>query len=99
LAIIVTQASIGYKGVLRQRPIDNYIVDFFCPEIKLIIEIDGNSHFTKGDYDRKRADKLESLGYRMIRFTEGEVLNQLDSVILSLQHAIDCLKNECRTQL
>lgn len=80
--------------VLRQRSIDHYIVDFFCPELKLIIEIDGNSHFTKGDYDRRRQNRLESLGYTMIRFTEGEVINQLDSVVSSLQHAIYCLKDE-----
>ena len=78
--------------VLRQRPIDNYIVDFFCPEIKLIIEIDGSSHFTKGDYDSKRQLSLENLGFTIIRFKEGEVLNQLDNVISSLQHAISCLK-------
>jgi len=78
--------------VLRQRPIDNYIVDFFCPEIKLIIEIDGSSHIIKGKYDRIRQSRLEDLGFMVLRFKEGEVLSQLNSVISSLQHAIHCLK-------
>jgi very-short-patch-repair endonuclease len=56
---------------LRQRPIDRFIVDFFAPSIKLIIEIDGNSHVDRGDYDRYREDRLRSLGYGLIRFQEG----------------------------
>ena len=93
MEINLRKKQLGIR-VLRQRSIDYYIVDFFCPERKLIIEIDGNSHFTKGDSDRKRQNKLESLGYTMIRFTEGEVINQLEYVVSSLRHAIHCLKNE-----
>src|SRR5690606_32528266 len=63
---------------LRQRPIDHFIVDFFAPELQLIIEIDGSSHFQKPEYDAFRQKKLESLGYTIIRFTEGQVINQLD---------------------
>lgn len=77
---------------LRQRPIYHYIVDFFAPEIGLIIEIDGNSHFNKGDYDRMRQDKLESLGYIVIRFSEGDVINNLGDVMTQIQHTIYCLK-------
>lgn len=76
---------------LRQRPIDNFIVDFFCPELKLIIEIDGNSHVDRGSYDSCRQRKLESLGYTFIRFEEGYVLNQIDEVNTKLTHAIYCL--------
>ena len=77
---------------LRQRPIDQFIVDFFAPEIGLIIEIDGNSHTNKGDYDRYREDKLKSLGYELLRFSEGEVINNLDEVHRQLMHTIYCLK-------
>jgi len=73
---------------LRQRPIDRFIVDFFAPEIKLIIEIDGSSHNDKGDYDRYREDRLRSLGYELIRFKEGEVLQDVSAVIDSIHHAI-----------
>ncbi|MGV3612235.1 MAG: endonuclease domain-containing protein [Fluviicola sp.] len=78
---------------LRQRPIYNFIVDFFAPEIGLIIEIDGNSHLNKGDYDRYREDKLISLGYTLIRFTEGDVMNNLDVVIEKTRHAIYVLRS------
>ena len=47
---------------LRQRPIDHFIVDFFTPDLGLIIEIDGSSHLNKGEYDLYRQQKLESFG-------------------------------------
>jgi len=81
---------------LRQRPIDRFIVDFFAPEIKLIIEIDGSSHNDKGDYDRYREDRLRSLGYELIRFKEGEVLQDVSAVIDSIHHAIHCLRTPDR---
>ena len=77
---------------LRQRPIDRFIVDFFAPSLKLIIEIDGSSHLAKGDYDRYREDRLRSLGYELIRFSEGQVIQDIDSVITAIQHSIHCLK-------
>lgn len=79
---------------LRQRSIDHFIVDFFAPELKLIIEIDGNSHLTKGDYDLFRQRKLEKLGYTIIRFEEGEVLNDLDRVKNQVLHVIDSLSEQ-----
>jgi very-short-patch-repair endonuclease len=85
--------QMGYK-FKRQRPILNFIVDFFCAELKLIIEIDGNSHVDKGDYDRYRQDKLESFGFTIIRFSEGEVLNNFDEVDASIRHAIEALKQQ-----
>ena len=54
---------------LRQRPIYNFIVDFFAPNLGLIIEIDGSSHNNKGKYDFYRQEKLESLGFVFLRFT------------------------------
>ncbi len=79
---------------LRQRAIDHFIVDFFCPELKLIVEIDGNSHYSKPEYDAFRQEKLINLGYHMVRYSEGEVLNQLDDVSAALRHVIYCLKGE-----
>ncbi|MNJ88783.1 hypothetical protein D3C87_63400 [compost metagenome] len=83
------QQGVKFK---RQRPILHFIVDFFAQEIGLIIEIDGNSHLNKGDYDRIRQNKLEELGYTFIRFSEGDVLNNLGDVITQIQHAIHCLR-------
>ena len=78
---------------LRQRPIDNFIVDFFAPNLGLIIEIDGSSHANKGEYDFYRQQKLEGLGYVMIRFSEGEVLQAVGLVKEKIDYAIVCLKN------
>ena len=66
---VLSRKQIGVR-VLRQRPIDNYIVDFFIPAFKLIIEIDGSSHEFKGEEDMIRQRNLEALGFRVIRFRE-----------------------------
>jgi len=68
--------------VLRQRPIDNYIVDFYCPDLSLVIEIDGDSHFSDEgrEYDKERTTILESYGLKIIRFNNMEVLRNFESV-------------------
>lgn len=91
--ILLSRKQTGIR-FLRQRAIHWYIVDFFAPELGLIIEIDGNSHFNKGDYDRRRQDKLEELGYMMIRFSEGDVIHNFDIVDMKIRHAIDAIKTE-----
>ena len=78
----------------RQRPLHRFIVDFFCSELRLVIEIDGNSHMHKAAYDAYRQQKIESLGYTVVRFSEGTVLQDIDSVITKLQHVVYCLKQE-----
>ncbi len=78
----------------RQRPIDRFIVDFFCQELGLIIEIDGSSHFFKEDYDNYRQERLKSFGYSIMRFSEGDVLNKYELVLLEIQQAIECLKQQ-----
>lgn len=66
----------------RQRIIGNYIVDFYCPKLKLIIEIDGYQHFyeEKREYDNKRTEYLENLGYRVLRFENTEVNKDIEEV-------------------
>ncbi len=71
----------------------NYIVDFFASEICMIVEIDGNSHMNTSEYDRIRQDWLEEQGYKVLRFTEKEVLNNFEFVEVQLQHAVYCLRN------
>jgi very-short-patch-repair endonuclease len=68
--------------VFRQRPIDNFIVDFYCPSLKLVIEVDGDSHFTPEgqEYDLERTNILQGYGLRIVRFTNNEVLNNFESV-------------------
>ena len=88
---ILSKEQLGERFI-RQRPIHNFILDFFCPKLGIIIEIDENSHLNKGEYDFYREEKLKSLGYEIIRFSEGEVLNQLDEVTDKIRHVIYCLK-------
>jgi very-short-patch-repair endonuclease len=65
---------------LRQKPIDNYIVDFYCSELRLVIEIDGDSHAETVEYDAVRTKVLESLGLRVVRFTNNEVLGNIEGI-------------------
>ena len=78
----------------RQVPIDNYIVDFYCHEIFLAIEIDGSSHETPEVKinDEKRQRRLESLGVRFIRFEDVDVKQNIHLVLEGLQERIDQLK-------
>ncbi len=66
----------------RQKPIDNFIVDFYCPKLKLAIEVDGETHFTKEGiaYDRHRTEILEGYGLQVVRFTNDEVMKYFDGV-------------------
>lgn len=69
--------------VHRQRPIDNFIVDFYCPQLKLVIEIDGDSHYIENaqEYDRQRTEILQGYGLKVIRFNNHEVLDNLAGVV------------------
>ena len=69
-------------NVLRQRPIDNYIVDFYCAQSKLVIEVDGDTHFTDEGkkFDEARTKVLEGYGLRVIRFNNKEVLHNFEAV-------------------
>ena len=69
----------------RQFPIDDFIVDFICRKLRLIIEVDGYSHQFKVDEDRLRDRQLETLGYRIIRIPESDVRNDLRNVIRLLE--------------
>ena len=68
--------------VLRQRPIDRYIVDFYCPRMKLVIEIDGDTHFTNEgkQRDKERSAILEGYGLRVIRFLNTDIMNNFEAV-------------------
>ena len=72
----------------RQKPIDDYIVDFFCNELMLVIEIDGITHDQKLEDDELRQQKLESLGVRFLRFYDNDVRNNLDGVLTVIKNWI-----------
>ncbi|MEX0661415.1 MAG: endonuclease domain-containing protein [Balneolaceae bacterium] len=71
----------GY-GFLRQRPVLNYIADFMCKQLWLIIEIDGYTHHweSKWKLDMKRQKKLEDIGFTVLRFTDEEVIQDIRNV-------------------
>jgi very-short-patch-repair endonuclease len=75
----------------RQKPIDEYIVDFFCPKLRLIIEIDGSSHDNKCVEDEKRANRLKFLGFTMLRYSDKSVKRDLENVILSIRTHIESM--------
>lgn len=76
--------------VLRQKPIDFFIVDFYCAKLKLVIEVDGDTHYTDEGllYDKRRTEILEKYGLSVVRFTNHEVLNNFESVIHIIQQQI-----------
>ena len=80
----------GYK-FRRQHPIHLFIVDFYCHELGLIIEVDGAYHETKEqqEQDEKRTELLKFQGLTVIRFTNDEVSSDIDSVITKIKEAIN----------
>jgi very-short-patch-repair endonuclease len=72
----------------RQQPIGPYIVDFFCPAVKLIIEVDGGQHAVNEKADASRTHWLEERGYRVARFWNNEVLANTDGVIWAILEAL-----------
>ncbi len=69
----------------RQKPIDNFIVDFFCSELMLAIEIDGETHNYKISRDKERQKKIEGIGVRFLRFTDDEIKQNLEGVLAVIE--------------
>jgi len=72
----------GYR-FRRQHPVDRYILDFYCPALKLAVELDGAQHYTKEGKarDNKRTAWLEAQGIRVVRFRNAEVVTNIESVL------------------
>lgn len=70
----------------RQHGIGRYIVDFYCPECALVIELDGDSHYQEGaqEYDAIRDAFMNSMDLQILRFTNVEVINNLESVVMKI---------------
>lgn len=75
----------------RQKPIDNYIVDFFCYELMLAIEVDGYSHQLEDVYfkDLKKENRLNEFGISVLRFTDDQVLKEMSNVIRAIEFYIE----------
>jgi very-short-patch-repair endonuclease len=72
----------------RQVPINPYIADFVCAELKLIIELDGGQHADQLPYDTNRTGYLQSKGYRVERFWNNEVLGNTEGVLERIESII-----------
>jgi very-short-patch-repair endonuclease len=73
----------------RQKPIDDYIVDFFCKDLRLAIEIDGESHREKYHHDSQRQARLEQLGVCFLRFPDRMVKQEMSTVLRCIQNWIE----------
>ncbi len=74
----------------RQKPIDQYIADFFCNALKLVIECDGYSHELLDVYEKDtvKTKRLEALGLNVLRFSDYQILNDIDNVIRAIEDYI-----------
>ena len=73
----------------RQKPIGEFIVDFYCKDLRLAIEVDGRSHDFKPDKDAERQDILEKLGVRFLRFWDHDVKKDMRAVLNTIEAWID----------
>jgi very-short-patch-repair endonuclease len=78
----------GFK-FRRQVTFDHYIADFCCVESKLIVELDGDSHAPRQEYDAKRTEWLASQGYKVIRFLNWDLGNNLEGVLMTILRACE----------
>ncbi len=80
----------GYK-FRRQHSVGKFVVDFFCPKLKLVIEVDGDSHFLdeKSKQDRERQKYIESQGIRFLRFTNTDIYTNLNGVLTTVEKFIE----------
>ncbi len=75
----------------RQYGVGVYIIDFYCPKLKLAIELDGHSHYVEGveEYDKQRQEYIESFGIHFLRFTNNDVYENLEGV---LEEILNCVE-------
>ena len=73
----------------RQHAIGNYVVDFCAPRKKLIIELDGSQHLEQKEYDAERTAFLQTKGYRVLRFWNSQVMNDIEAVMRAVDIALN----------
>ncbi len=77
----------------RQKPVGNYIVDFYCPKLKLAVEIDGYSHNFACERDKNKDKLLNQIGIKVLRFLERDVLENIESVVEVIKQEIKKLES------
>jgi very-short-patch-repair endonuclease len=78
----------------RQYSVDQYVIDFYCPRLKLAIEVDGDSHFIGNaqEYDKERQSHIEALGIHFLRFTNTDICENIDGVCQTIWERIEHTK-------
>ena len=76
--------QLGRFRFRRQEPIGRYIVDFYCHQARLVVEVDGGIHERQREYDEVRTEWLEAHGYRVVRFTNEAVLERIEEVLTEI---------------
>ena len=89
--LLKAKGILGYR-FLRQRPIDLYIVDFLNKDLKLIVEVDGSSHDSKSVQDAEKDKRLGAKGYSILRFTNEDIMFDLETVKEKIEKRIFELK-------
>lgn len=91
---VLHNRNLKYK-FRRQHPIDRFIIDFYCAQAKLCIEVDGASHLEpqQAEYDAARTAYLEELGYKVIRFTNNDVRYNINAVVNEIVSTIENILN------
>jgi very-short-patch-repair endonuclease len=84
----------------RQKPIGDYIVDFYCPRAQLVVEVDGGQHFTvdTAGNDRVRDEYMRSLGLTVLRFSNSEVLKNTDSVAETIYELLGRIRHSAPSE-
>ena len=91
---VLANKRFGDLKFTRQKPLDRYIVDFYCAQLKLAIEIDGHTHADQKDYDKQRTERLNRCGVEVVRYTNSEVLNNIEGVYEDLRARIIAIGGE-----
>lgn len=84
------QSKLGVRFI-RQKPIGNYIADFYCREKKLVIEIDGWTHDKKYEYDKNRDEYMKNIGIHVLRISDKDVKQDMQNILIWIKHNIDNL--------
>ena len=80
---------------MRQYGVDQYVIDFYCAELKLAIEVDGDDHFVnqeKINYDKNRQRYIERYGIKFLRYTDDEVYGNINKVVEKIEREVEVLQ-------
>ena len=91
--VLINRQMMGYK-FLRQKPLEKYIVDFYCSKLQLVIELDGSSHNEKEEYDSNRTQVLQKTGLKVIRYYNRKITSDIEKVRDSIKFEIRIREKE-----